>query len=146
MPSGSSRFTCPVTAKTSHRAASTASTSMSQGKTLVRQPSHAELFNRHSSKKSAGQKESPTLPFDPQPVQSCQRICKLKRLLNLIFFPPLSLSGQGGQGSPGGPGQHSGQDHSLCHRRLLPDDPGAHVAGGEGHLEPHGHRDQARAK
>lgn len=27
------------------------------------------------------------------------------------FFPS-----QGGQGSPGGPGQHSGQDHSLCHR------------------------------
>lgn len=53
---------------------------------------------------------------------------------------------QGGQGPPGGPGQHPGQDHSLCNRRLVPDDPRTYVTGGEGHLEPLGDRDQAGAK
>lgn len=61
-----------------------------------------------------------------------------------LILPPLFA--QGGQGSPGGPGEHSGQDHSLRHRRLLSDDPGTHVSGGEGHLEPFSNWDQARPK
>ena len=56
-----------------------------------------------------------------------------------------SVCPQGGQGTAGGPGQHPGQDHGVRHRRLLPDDPGEGVPGGEGQLEPCGHRDQARS-
>lgn len=80
---------------------------------------------------------------DGQLIERRQRICKLKPL-NLLSSPFSST--QGGQGSPGGPGQHSGQDHSLCHRRLIPDNPGAHVSGGKGHLESLCNRDQAGAK
>lgn len=80
---------------------------------------------------------------DGQLIGLSQRICNLKPL-NLL--PSAFSSSQGGQGSPGGPGQHPGQDHGVRHGRLLPDDPRAHVSGGEGHLEPHSHRDQAGAK
>lgn len=57
------------------------------------------------------------------------------KLRNLALFLN-SPHWQWGQGPPGGPGQHPGQDHGLCHRWLIPDDPWTYVSGGEGHLEP----------
>lgn len=46
-------------------------------------------------------------------------------------------------GTSGEPGEHPGQDHGVRHGRLLPDDPRAHVTGGERHHEQVGHRDKA---
>lgn len=66
----------------------------------------------HVSKYDSNNRQSLSMT-NGQLIELSQTVCKLELLSHLSCH--LS-STQGGQGSPGGPGQHSGQDHSLCHR------------------------------
>ena len=146
---GRSPSTSPTSAATTPRAASTASSSMSPGEVpphpraprrLLRSPCHlwprVEMCPIETMLPETVLTES---VFQARWWAGGLGPQRILPALSQLLTPAPGLVLQSWGSSPGLPGQHTGQDHGVCHRRLLPEGAAEHGPGRGGDAEPKCH-------